>query len=119
MNSDYLVKLNVRLMSDGNIAIGPGKAQLLKVIRETGSISAAARHMKMSYRRAWMLVDTMNNCFKAPLVRTETGGKRGGGTRLSKEGEQVLAIYEDMMKELDSVAKKHVRKLVKQSPLAS
>nr|WP_267956747.1 winged helix-turn-helix domain-containing protein [Halomonas sp. MCCC 1A17488] len=75
------------------IAIGPGKVQLLEAIAATGSISAAARQMGMSYRRAWLLVDTMNQCFKEPLVNTATGGKGGGGASLTPFGEDVLARY--------------------------
>lgn len=68
------------------VAIGPGTAALLEAIAEHGSISAAARAMNMSYRRAWVLVDAMNRAFRNPLVRTETGGKRGGGATLTKTG---------------------------------
>ena len=73
--------------------MGPGKADLLEAIAETGSISAAARQMRMSYRRAWILVDTMNTCFKKPLVDTSKGGADGGGARLTPLGTNVLARY--------------------------
>lgn len=88
----------LRIQLGPAIAIGPGKAQLLEAIAVTGSISAAAREMGMSYRRAWMLVDTMNQCFKAPLVATATGGKRGGGARITPLGEEVLARYRRMQR---------------------
>ena len=68
----------LRVLLAEAIAIGPGKAELLRHIREEGSISAAARAMNMSYRRAWLLVDTMNHCFLAPVVSTATGGSHGG-----------------------------------------
>ena len=67
-------------------AIGPGKADLLQAIEETGSISAAARSMGMSYRRAWLLIDTMNQCFREPVVDTATGGKGGGGAQITPFG---------------------------------
>ncbi|QSA99061.1 winged helix-turn-helix domain-containing protein [Methylococcus sp. EFPC2] len=73
--------------------MGPGKADLLEGIVKTGSISAAGRSMEMSYRRAWLLVDEMNHCFKAPLVETVKGGQRGGGARLTPLGVQVLEKY--------------------------
>lgn len=73
--------------------MGPGKSDLLRAIAETGSISGAARRMGMSYRRAWMLVDTMNQCFRSPLVETLTGGERGGGARVTDLGHDVLARY--------------------------
>ncbi|MGQ0579669.1 MAG: winged helix-turn-helix domain-containing protein [Betaproteobacteria bacterium] len=78
------------------IAMGPGKAELLQAIGETGSISAAARRMKMSYRRAWLLVDTMNQCFDRPLVETATGGNHGGGARVTELGQEVLRRYRAM-----------------------
>jgi molybdate transport system regulatory protein len=78
------------------IAMGPGKADLLQAIGETGSISAAARRMKMSYRRAWLLVDTMNQCFDGPLVKTATGGNHGGGARITELGQDVLQRYREM-----------------------
>jgi len=86
----------IRVLLGEEIAMGPGKAELLQQIRQTGSISAAAREMEMSYRRAWMLVDTMNRCFKKPLVQTATGGKRGGGARVTKFGKDVLRRYLEM-----------------------
>lgn len=85
-----------RILLGDDIAIGPGKADLLQKIIETGSISAAAREMDMSYRRAWLLVDTMNHCFSAPLVETATGGRRGGGAQVSTLGLEVLQRYREM-----------------------
>jgi molybdate transport system regulatory protein len=78
------------------IALGPGKADLLEGIRETGSIAAAGRRMGMSYKRAWLLVETMHDCFAKPLVETAKGGKSGGGARLTPFGEEVLARYRHM-----------------------
>lgn len=86
----------IRIMFRKAIAMGPGKADLLKAIAETGSISAAARQMDMSYRRAWLLVDTMNQCFRTPLVETATGGSRGGGARVTEFGMDILERYQRM-----------------------
>ena len=86
----------IRIMFRKAIAMGPGKADLLQAIGETGSISAAARRMKMSYRRAWLLVDTMNQCFDGPLVETTTGGNHGGGARITELGQEVLQRYREM-----------------------
>ncbi|MGO1460836.1 MAG: winged helix-turn-helix domain-containing protein [Marinobacter sp.] len=83
----------LRLKTGDTIALGPGKAQLLELIQQHHSISAAARALKMSYRRAWLLVDTMNNCFEQPLVLTATGGTQGGGAELSSVGLKVLSLY--------------------------
>jgi len=76
--------------------MGPGKADLLDAIAETGSISAAARRMRMSYRRAWLLVQTMNECFAEPLVSAAKGGKAGGGAALTSTGAAVLARYRQL-----------------------
>lgn len=86
----------IRIMLRKAIAMGPGKAELLRAIEETGSISAAARTLGMSYRRAWLLVDTMNQCFKSPVVETLTGGQKGGGARVSELGHEVLRRYLEM-----------------------
>ena len=86
----------IRIMFRKAIAMGPGKADLLRAIEATGSISAAARTLGMSYRRAWLLVDTMNQCFKSPLVETLTGGQHGGGARVTELGQDVLRRYVEM-----------------------
>jgi molybdate transport system regulatory protein len=86
----------IRIMFRKAIAMGPGKADLLRAIDETGSISAAARQMEMSYRRAWLLVDTMNQAFKSPVVVTLTGGKAGGGAAVTEFGKDVLRRYSAM-----------------------
>jgi molybdate transport system regulatory protein len=88
--------VRLRVVLAPGVAIGPGKADLLEGIRETGSISAAGRRMKMSYKRAWSLIDAMNGWFKTPLVDTEKGGAGGGGARLTALGAQVLYAYRRM-----------------------
>jgi len=80
-----------RLIWNREIALGPGKADLLEAIRQTGSISRAAESLGMSYRRAWLLVETMNRCFSAPVVAS--GRWRGKGAWLTPEGEEVLRLY--------------------------
>ena len=86
----------LRVLLGEATAIGPGKADLLDAVARTGSISAAARAMGMSYRRAWLLIDTMNKCFRAPLVETNAGGKGGGGAQVTGMGHDVLARYRAM-----------------------
>jgi molybdate transport system regulatory protein len=86
----------IRIMFRKAIAMGPGKADLLRAIDRSGSISAAARELGMSYRRAWLLVDTMNQCFQHPLVETLTGGQHGGGARVTEVGHDVLRRYLEM-----------------------
>jgi molybdate transport system regulatory protein len=90
------VGVRLRIVLEPNVAIGPGKADILEGIKATGSIAAAGRRMGMSYKRAWLLVETMNASFKAPLVETSRGGRAHGGAVLSPEGEAVLAAYRRM-----------------------
>jgi molybdate transport system regulatory protein len=86
----------LRLVLAPGIAIGPGKADLLEGISETGSIAAAGRRMGMSYKRAWQLADALNGYFSEPLIEAVKGGKAGGGARLTKLGENVLMRYRRM-----------------------
>src|ERR1700742_3528608 len=88
----------LRILSGSEIALGPGKADLLRAIDETGSIAAAARAMRMSYRRAGLLVHTMNECFDPPLVDAVKGGPEGGGAQLTATGRRVLAEYDAMLR---------------------
>ncbi len=86
-------QIRIRIPFGDDYAIGPGKADLLEAIQRTGSISAAGRELKMSYRRAWLLVDTMNRCFQQPLVETSTGGASGGGALVTELGRDVLRRF--------------------------
>jgi molybdate transport system regulatory protein len=86
--------VTLRIRHGGDVAMGPGKAMLLREIAATGSISGAARAIGMSYRRAWLLVETMNGAFRVPLVETATGGRSGGGARVTEAGQIALARYE-------------------------
>lgn len=88
--------LRIRLVLRRGFMIGPGKADLLEGIRETGSIAAAGRRMKMSYKRAWMLVEALNAGFREPLVTATRGGKSRGGAVLTDQGRQVLDAYRGM-----------------------
>ncbi|HEY0370582.1 MAG TPA: LysR family transcriptional regulator [Thermoanaerobaculia bacterium] len=83
-------------LDDGTILLGPGKADLLDAIAQTGSIRAAAESLEMSYMRAWSLVKTMNAGFRSPLVEKVRGGAEQGGARLTERGERVLALYRRM-----------------------
>ncbi len=85
--------IRLRLVFEPDVAFGPGKADLLENIAETGSIAAAGRRMGMSYKRAWMLAESLNATFHAPLVESSRGGTQGGGARLTEAGRKVLALY--------------------------
>ena len=86
-------KASLRIEFGPEQRIGPGKVRLLEFVAETGSISAAAREMDMSYRRAWLLIDEMNRMFKEPVIAAVTGGAHGGGARLTEVGENLIAAY--------------------------
>lgn len=85
--------LHVRVVLGHAVALGPGKADLLEGIAQTGSIAAAGRRMGMSYKRAWMLVDAMNTMFRTPLVDAAKGGSGGGGAALTPLGTRMLDAY--------------------------
>ena len=88
--------LTLRILAGGGPAMGPGRARLVALIASTGSISAAAREMGMSYRRAWQLVDALNTSFNEPLVVTVVGGQRGGGAIVTGFGQRVVEDYHRM-----------------------
>ena len=85
--------IRIRIVFGDDEMIGPGKAELLERIGRTGSISAAAREMGMSYKRAWMLVETLNAMFRDPVVSSTRGGQQGGGAVLTETGGRVLDLY--------------------------
>jgi molybdate transport system regulatory protein len=86
----------VRLQIKQGTALGPGKAALLEALERTGSISAAGRELNMSYRRAWLLIHSVNQAYKQPLVEASKGGVGGGGAILTPLGREVLSIYRRM-----------------------
>ena len=89
----FRVQFRLRIYRDDGIAIGPGKIALLEAIADSGSISAAARSLGMSYRRAWLLVDELNRAFGQPVVTTQMGGKSGGGAELTAFGRDLVGHY--------------------------
>lgn len=96
-------RLRLRILFGSNAMLGPGKAELLEHIRDTGSITAAGAAMGMSYKRAWSLVETLNATFREPVVVTARGGVKGGGAQLTETGLAVLAHYrriEDLLREV-------------------
>ncbi len=93
-------------MVGDRIALGPGKIDLLEAIQQFGSISKAAKEIHLSYRRAWDMVDTMNQCFKRPLVQSSTGGKGGGGAHLTELGEEMVRHYRAMVSAASKASKK-------------
>lgn len=100
-SSSPKIQPRFRVIAGRNIAIGPGKAELLEHIRQSGSISEAAKKIGMSYMRAWTLVKTMERCFREPLVRVARGGAGHGGAQLTPNGKRALDLYRKM--EADSL----------------
>ena len=101
----------LRIVLEPDIAIGPGRADLLQGIKDTGSIAAAGRRMGMSYKRAWTLVESINGCFESPLVQASKGGRRGGNTQLTELGEEVLSAYRRMEALTDAAIGPEMKKL--------
>jgi molybdate transport system regulatory protein len=101
-------RLTIRIDFPGRRRVGPGKIRLLELIEETGSISAAGRAMAMSYRRAWLLVASLNTSFRRPVVGTRSGGRRGGGAHLTPFGRELIARYRTMEREVVAAAEEHV-----------
>ncbi len=99
---DGAPRLWIKIYFGSRGQIGPGKIQLLQGIAEHRSIAAAARAMKMSYRRAWLLVDQMNKTFRAPVVRTHTGGNARGGAELTPLGEEIVVRYLELLGQAQS-----------------
>ncbi len=105
---EFDASLRLRVVFDDGVRLGPGKADLLGLIAEHGSIAAAGRAMKMSYKRAWMLVEEMNTAFQNPLVESSRGGSQGGGAHLTATGQEVLTAYRGMEQRLTEAAAKEL-----------
>jgi molybdate transport system regulatory protein len=104
-------KLTLRAEFSNGCALGPGKIRLLEAIDQAGSISQAGRNLGMSYRRAWVLVDEMNNSFRQPVIETEQGGARGGGAVLTPLGKELIERYRAMEADALMVTRKHLHKI--------
>jgi molybdate transport system regulatory protein len=96
--------VRVSIVFKSGARIGPGKAKLLESIRDTGSISAAAREMGMSYKRAWVLLDSINQAFTEPIVTAAPGGAGGGGASLTPFGAEVLERYNRILDRTATIA---------------
>jgi molybdate transport system regulatory protein len=108
------IKVKIRIPFGDIIAFGPGKADLLEAIDSAGSISAAAKSMKMSYKRAWDLVDVINHSFKQPLISTSTGGKHGGGAMVTEFGFSILKLYREMEQQANDSIHESSQKMLRQ-----
>jgi len=104
------VRISVYLGEAGH-KLGPGKVQLLEAIDQHGSLSAAARSMGMAYRHAWEMVDELNRCFARPVVEMATGGRAGGGARLTPWGREVVRRFHRIEAGAQRAAGPHLRAL--------
>lgn len=107
------VRFRMRITQDDTIALGPGKVSLLEAVREHGSISAAARSMNMSYRRAWLLMDELNRALASPATVSEHGGQSGGGSMLTPVGEEIIRLYRNIETQAAAVCATEIEALTK------
>lgn len=110
-NQPCAVLVRPRIYICDGIAIGPGKIDLLRAVGETRSIAAAARSLGLPYKRAWLLIDSLNEGFGRPVVETATGGKGGGGASLTTLGQQLIERYDALEASLNASAGKELQAL--------
>ena len=117
-----VARFRMRVMAGDSIAVGPGKIELLEAIRDSRSITAAAKSMGMSYRRAWMLVDEVNRSLKKPAVASAIGGDRGGGSALTEVGELLVRTYRQIESDAAAACAREIAalgRLIKPAPRAA
>lgn len=95
---DYKIKSRIWIEVDGNVLLGHGRVHLLKSIDTLGSLSKAAKSLKMSYKKAWDMVDSMNRSAKQPVVIATIGGKNGGGTNVTQYGKELIMAFDEINK---------------------
>ena len=105
-----VVRFRVDFAKGSNV--GPGKIALLEAIRTSGSLSQAARDLGMSYRRAWLLVDSLKRAFREPVTVASTGGKGGGGVQLTAFGETLIDSYRNLDREIAKLALRHLHDVI-------
>ena len=110
--AEPVVRFRMRITVGDVIAIGPGKIELLEAVERTGSITAAARSLDMSYRRAWILLDTLNRSLREPAVDSARGGEQGGGSALTETGRRLIDLYRQIEKTAGSACRRDIERLV-------
>ena len=93
---DYKIKSRIWIESGDKVLLGEGRAQLLKAIDTHGSLSKAAKSLKMSYKKAWTLIDAVNKSAEEPVIETSIGGKEGGGARLTTYGRELVSVFDEI-----------------------
>ncbi|MES2240589.1 MAG: LysR family transcriptional regulator [Bacteroidota bacterium] len=110
-NKKYNIEVRIWIEETEGAFLGIGKIWLLENIRKTGSITNAAKEMKMAYRQAWQLVEEMNQRAESPLVEKLLGGKGGGGARLTEAGEKAIIAFYEIEKRIKDFAQKEAQSL--------
>ena len=106
-------KAAIKIEFADDLKLGRGKVRLLELVAETGSISAAARKMNMSYRRAWLLMDELNHMFGRDVIETAAGGCGGGGAHVTAFGLRVIQVFRDLESEADALVQSRFAELMK------
>lgn len=106
-----MARLRLRIDFSPSGSVGPGKIRLLEQIGDTGSISAAARALEMSYRRAWLLIDDLNQLFRDPVVSASAGGRKGGGAELTPFGRTLIGEYRAIEAEVQAAVSARLDRL--------
>jgi molybdate transport system regulatory protein len=101
--------IRIRIDFSDRSFVGPGKIDLLEAIRDSGSLSQAARDLGMSYRRAWLLIDSFKSAFREPVTLATTGGKGGGGVALTSFGEGLVESYRALERDIAEIAARRLR----------
>lgn len=112
MTRKPLVRFRMRITTGDVIAIGPGKVELLEAIDRTGSITSAAASLGMSYRRAWLLLDTLNRALRGPAVDSARGGDQGGGSALTDAGRELVALYRHVESTAAAACRRDIERLL-------
>ena len=110
--STYRVTGSLWIECEGERFFGPGRVELLQGIEETGSINKAAKKMGMSYKKAWEMINALNNQTVRPFVITQTGGDKGGGSTITAEAKQLIAYHQQLRKRFLSFLEKETKQLL-------
>jgi molybdate transport system regulatory protein len=107
----YKIKSRIWIELDDNVLLGEGRVRLIKAIETTGSLSKAAKSLKMSYKKAWTLIDAVNKSAKEPVIITSIGGKNGGGAHLTSYGKTLITTFENINTECWNYLDKQLHKI--------
>jgi molybdate transport system regulatory protein len=106
------MRFRMRITDGGVVAVGPGKIALLEAVERTGSITAAAKSLDMSYRRAWLLIDELSRSLRKPAVESMKGGRHGGGCELTDVGRELIALYRRIEQQATVACRADIRRLM-------